>query len=161
MKIDDNTLSGEIGHFVCVLVDVDFANHLPDNIELDSDGSCIFISIFYENVHAFCSACHCVGHDLSKSHLLDKKLEKQTISKPSFETRYSKLIYVPMHDGSCKFKVVHIEDVIVEPTREGPYCLKVVNGETTVVKLIIIEKDGLTFSDSMPSLEVASHLGLG
>lgn len=48
---------------------------------LDMDGSCVLVSLFYENVHDFCSICHCIGHDFSKCCLVRKKFEKQYASK--------------------------------------------------------------------------------
>lgn len=61
MKIDNDTILSEFGHFARVLVDANLANHHLENI-VDKDGSWIFISLFYENVPALCLACHCVGY---------------------------------------------------------------------------------------------------
>lgn len=92
---------------------------------------------------------------------MDKKFEKQTTSKLSIEKQSSK----PKHDCSSKvggILAARQENVMAVATVEGSFFFfKKVTIENTIVKPIINEKDGLASSDLMPSLEDASHLGLG
>lgn len=50
--------------------------------------------------------------------------------------------------------------MIVKPTKEGSFGLKVVNAENTAVKPVVNGKYGNVSSDSMPSFEDASYLGM-
>lgn len=81
LKIDSLTLTSEFGHYDRVLIDIDLATHLSKTIMLDMDGSCVFASLFYENVLDFCLVFHCVGHDISKCRLVERSLRNKLLQK--------------------------------------------------------------------------------
>ncbi|KAF3453902.1 hypothetical protein FNV43_RR04343 [Rhamnella rubrinervis] len=53
LRIDNATLSGNFGHVGRVLVDVDLASFLPDNLLLETEDTCIEIQLEYKNCPEF------------------------------------------------------------------------------------------------------------
>lgn len=46
LQTDNNKLSGELGHYARVLIDVDLASHLSNNTVLDMDGL-VFLFLYF------------------------------------------------------------------------------------------------------------------
>ncbi|KAK0581768.1 hypothetical protein LWI29_017716 [Acer saccharum] len=61
--LDKAIVEGDFGHFARVLVDIDMSTVPPSSLLLERDDShSSFISMEYENLPAFCSACSSIGH---------------------------------------------------------------------------------------------------
>lgn len=60
LLIDDNSLAGEFGHSVRVIVDVDLASHLSNSTLLNRKGGSITVNLFYENILDYCNACNTI-----------------------------------------------------------------------------------------------------
>lgn len=66
LKIDKKTLDRELGMYTWILVDVDFANDLPEQILIQRKNFEFFVYIEYEKCPSFSRNCGVVGHDLSQ-----------------------------------------------------------------------------------------------
>ena len=44
LKIDDTNLKGDYGYYASVLIDVDLSSPLPDELMLERNVACLFIS---------------------------------------------------------------------------------------------------------------------
>ncbi|KAF3452087.1 hypothetical protein FNV43_RR08183 [Rhamnella rubrinervis] len=66
LKIDNITLSGNFGHFARVLVDIDLSGFVPDKLLLEITDDCIKVNLFFKSFPNFCTACHSVGHSVTK-----------------------------------------------------------------------------------------------
>ena len=56
------TLNGDYGHFTRMLINVDLSKPLSNSLMLDAGEDCLFTSLDYENLLAFCSSCCFIGH---------------------------------------------------------------------------------------------------
>ncbi|XP_026384338.1 uncharacterized protein LOC113279910 [Papaver somniferum] len=83
--VDQRTLSLEYGHFASVLVDIDFAKHIPKCIALTAGGRKFWQYQDIPNDPKFCFACNIIGHcddeckkknsNTSSSKVIAKKVE--------------------------------------------------------------------------------------
>ncbi|PON79824.1 Zinc knuckle CX2CX4HX4C [Parasponia andersonii] len=58
-------LKSEFGHFTRILIDTDLSQLILDSLIVEVRNDCLFILLEYERLHAFCSSCKIVGHDIS------------------------------------------------------------------------------------------------
>lgn len=65
IKIDNNSLTGQFGHFARVLVEVDLISPLQEQVMLEQPGHCGFVTITYERLPEFCPHCSIIGHSVS------------------------------------------------------------------------------------------------
>lgn len=75
--IDNMTLSGDLGQFARVLVDLDLSKLLQHTLTLDYEASLVPINIVHERLPGFCHSCKVIGHTIVDCRLLGK-----TNSKP-------------------------------------------------------------------------------
>ncbi|KAI3923830.1 hypothetical protein MKW98_002843, partial [Papaver atlanticum] len=60
--VDQRTLDLEYGHFASVLVDIDYAKHIPERIRLSAGGRKFWQYINIPSYPKFCSVCNIIGH---------------------------------------------------------------------------------------------------
>lgn len=94
LRIDNKTLSKEVGLFARVLVDIDFVTStLPDELLLTRRNKEFYVYIGYEKLPGFCTKCGVVGHDFAeckRNENAHKPPQKQDDTKLSdAETEYS------------------------------------------------------------------------
>ncbi|KAH6818323.1 hypothetical protein C2S51_001926 [Perilla frutescens var. frutescens] len=65
LKIDGNSLHGNVGHFARVLIEIDMAQSLQPSVMIDRGDASFFVDLHYECLPLFCSACQIVGHATS------------------------------------------------------------------------------------------------
>lgn len=81
LKIDENTVAGEFGHYVWVLIEVDLASSLSGYILLNRDGCSIMMNLFYKNLPDFYNACNSIGHANANCQIFDTKKMKHDMGK--------------------------------------------------------------------------------
>lgn len=64
LSLDDATTNRNLGHYARVLIDIDLANPLRDEILVERHGFAFFIGIQYERLPLFCSSYKVIGHSL-------------------------------------------------------------------------------------------------
>ncbi|XP_026410464.1 uncharacterized protein LOC113305661 [Papaver somniferum] len=62
IKIDNATAKCEVGYYANVLVEVDFAKHIPHKVWIGTKYGGFFQDVLIPNCHKFCSSCKIVGH---------------------------------------------------------------------------------------------------
>ncbi|KAK2661721.1 hypothetical protein Ddye_000295 [Dipteronia dyeriana] len=67
LKIDKNTLDGQLNHYARVLIDIDHATPLEDTLMVELGDTYVFISLMYEKQSEFCASCSSVGHNKGPS----------------------------------------------------------------------------------------------
>lgn len=73
LLIDQATIMREVGHFARVLVNIDLAQTLPSYVLLDTDDGSIDLSVSYEHMLEFCTACNTIGHGISTCWFLERQ----------------------------------------------------------------------------------------
>ncbi|KAE9606292.1 hypothetical protein Lalb_Chr10g0106351 [Lupinus albus] len=82
LKSDEDTTNRSFGHFARVLVDVDLKNTAPTQVLVERDGFEFFVGTEVENIPAFCSGCHAIGHEVSKCRRLSKREVVDEVAVP-------------------------------------------------------------------------------
>lgn len=59
-------MSGGVGQYARILVEVDFQNTLQESVMIDRGEKSFFVELTYENLPMFCSSCKQVGHETTK-----------------------------------------------------------------------------------------------
>ncbi|KAE9602006.1 putative transcription factor interactor and regulator CCHC(Zn) family [Lupinus albus] len=62
ITLDEATKNRAFGHFARALVEVNLSTTVPSKILVERDGFEFFVGIEVENMPAFCSKCHTIGH---------------------------------------------------------------------------------------------------
>ena len=62
IRIDQNTINAEFGHYARLLIDIDLFKGLRDHLLVDCDGHLIKVGLIYERLPPFSSHCVMVGH---------------------------------------------------------------------------------------------------
>ncbi|XP_057779875.1 uncharacterized protein LOC130998473 [Salvia miltiorrhiza] len=78
IKVDSVTALGEVGHYACILIEVDLAANLSEVLLIDSEECSFYVEFDFEHLPAFCSKCKLAGHSLDKCN----KVKKRAESKP-------------------------------------------------------------------------------
>lgn len=82
LLLDDATINKTLGHFAKVLVDIDRASPLRDEILVERQGYAFFVGIQYEKLPLFCSSCKMIGHSNDKSKKLGNHVDNsKAVSK--------------------------------------------------------------------------------
>lgn len=68
LRFDKNMIMGEFEHYARILIDIDLAKPLKDQIRVDTDLEKFWVSIEYENLPATCSSCQAIGHVTTNCH---------------------------------------------------------------------------------------------
>lgn len=71
LKFDANIVSGEVGHYGRILVNVGLAFKFPYFVLLQQLSRSIAVHLHYENLPDFCTICHSIGHALLNCRRLD------------------------------------------------------------------------------------------
>ncbi|XP_057775219.1 uncharacterized protein LOC130994202 [Salvia miltiorrhiza] len=66
LKIDGNSLDDEVAHFARILVEIDLAKKLPENLTIDDGDYAFKIDFSYEYLPLFCTRCKITGHSADK-----------------------------------------------------------------------------------------------
>ncbi|KAF1890272.1 hypothetical protein Lal_00025605 [Lupinus albus] len=82
ISLDEDTTNRSFGHFARVLVDVDLKNTAPTQVLVERDGFEFFVGTEVENIPAFCSGCHAIGHEVSKCRRLSKREVVDEVAVP-------------------------------------------------------------------------------
>lgn len=67
ISLDEATINrsfGPFGHFARVLVDINLADKLHDQILVEREGFAFFVGIEFERLPSFCLHCCMIGHSL-------------------------------------------------------------------------------------------------
>lgn len=85
LLLHDATINKTFGHYVRILVNVDLARDLHDQILIERKDYAFFVDIVYEHLALFCSTCKVVG----QSHDNCKKKEKDVVFRqdPQVESK--------------------------------------------------------------------------
>ncbi|XP_026430543.1 uncharacterized protein LOC113327581 [Papaver somniferum] len=79
--VDEKTLKLDYGFYASVLIDIDFAKHIPERIHITSGGKEFWQYIDIQKYPKFCSKCNIIGHVdaecKKKSTKIDGNKEKQ------------------------------------------------------------------------------------
>lgn len=76
LRIDNNSSTGQYRHFARVLVEIDLAHPMQEQVMLERTGHCGFVSITYERLTAFCPHCTMLRHS-SADCKRQRKMEKE------------------------------------------------------------------------------------
>lgn len=81
LKIDDNTLAVEFGHYARVLIDVDLASQLLEYVSLSRAGGGFTVSLFYDNILDLCNVCSSVGHATTNHRRLEVNVQSNRVQR--------------------------------------------------------------------------------
>lgn len=84
LRIDKKTLDKELGLYARILVDVDFAKEIPEQILIQRKDFEFFVYIEYERCPSFCKQCGVVGHELSQCRSMRRE-ERRNEGNPTIE----------------------------------------------------------------------------
>ena len=98
LKIDDRTLNNNFGHYARILIDIDLALPLQEQIMVERKNFCSFVSLTYERLLDFCNCCNSISHSIADYHWNNKK---EGDSKPRGRSQ-SRTIKRHEHQVSCK-----------------------------------------------------------
>ncbi|XP_026448820.1 uncharacterized protein LOC113349111 [Papaver somniferum] len=87
IKIDNATANCEVGYYVNVLVEIDFAKHVPSKVWIGTKYGGFFQDVLIPDCPKFCSYCKIVGHFNSEC-----KFEKQKKNKAKNEDQVHPII---------------------------------------------------------------------
>ena len=76
IKMDGTTLNGEYGFYARILVEVDMATNLPDQVTLMAHGKKILVKIEYERLPPFCKFCRVVGHHVGDCRVVHHQIKR-------------------------------------------------------------------------------------
>ncbi|XP_050212400.1 uncharacterized protein LOC126663639 [Mercurialis annua] len=62
LKIDHNTINGELGHFARVLVDMDLSKSIHHTLRVETADSKFWVDLVHENLFELCTTCLSIGH---------------------------------------------------------------------------------------------------
>ena len=82
LSLDDCTMNKTRGFYARVLVDVDMANELLNQILVERPGFAFVTDIEYEKLSSFCSVCKLIGYSISdcRRNVMETK-EKREVRK--------------------------------------------------------------------------------
>ncbi|XP_057790965.1 uncharacterized protein LOC131008083 [Salvia miltiorrhiza] len=78
LKIDGNSMTEDVGHFVRMLVEIDLAQPLPVTLNIDGGDYAFPVEFSYEYLPIFCHRCKITGHSMEKCRKGDKSQGKTT-----------------------------------------------------------------------------------
>lgn len=101
LSLDDATINRTLGHIARVLVDLDMASDLRNQILVEREGFAFFVEIDYERLPAFCSFCGIIGHSLVDCRKSGSKPDGDRAAKKSV-VRYvpKKIVSKDLDDGA-------------------------------------------------------------
>lgn len=88
---DDATINKYLGHYARVLVDIDLAKPLQDQILVEREGYTFLVGIDYEKLPQFCSSCAIIGHTISncnKNRLQGDKAMEENLNSKKIVSKY-------------------------------------------------------------------------
>ncbi|XP_057808146.1 uncharacterized protein LOC131022621 [Salvia miltiorrhiza] len=83
LKIDGNSIDDDVAHFTRILVEIDLAQPLPENMTIDGGDYSFNIEFSYEYFPLFCTRCRITGHSVDKCRRGKKEAKQpEEIVKP-------------------------------------------------------------------------------
>ncbi|XP_057811743.1 uncharacterized protein LOC131025979 [Salvia miltiorrhiza] len=76
LKIDGNSMTEDVGHFVRMLIEIDLAQTLPMMLNIDGGDYEFSVEFSYEYIPIFCHRCKITGHSMEKCRKSDKSQGK-------------------------------------------------------------------------------------
>ncbi|XP_026399378.1 uncharacterized protein LOC113295241 [Papaver somniferum] len=133
IKLDEATAKCEVGYYANVLVDIDFANSIPNKIWIGTKHGGFFQSISIPACPKFCSTCKIVGHFITECRV-DGFEESTTSGKtddlPNVDSVVSNIVtLINLHSVSNSVNIVsgrfevlndmeHKEDDVISADKE-------------------------------------------
>ncbi|XP_050222822.1 uncharacterized protein LOC126672915 [Mercurialis annua] len=164
LRIDAATANGELGHFARVLIDVDLASELLNQLLIERVGKSFFIDVIYEHLPNFCHSCKSIGHlpsqCRSRRSFVQEELKKTEEVKRNKNSELKKQ-WVPKSaameaSDDVQPDTEKLADIIpVVITHDDVIHEEVLKGNTEIV---VFEQDQNNISTEPPSIHIEMPL---
>lgn len=99
ISLDDATVNWSFGHYARVLVDLNLAGRMHDQILVEREGFAFFVGIEIERMPLFCSHCTVIGHSVDQCKFTKKNVAHSNQEPPTNQVailgRRGAMKYVP------------------------------------------------------------------
>ncbi|XP_026416790.1 uncharacterized protein LOC113312247 [Papaver somniferum] len=110
IKVDNATINCEVGYYANVLVEMDFAESIPNKIWIGTKFGGFYQDVLIPECPKFCSSCKIVGHLVTECRVEEhkRKAKKQTATQAPAKNQGTK------NDNLIPFDICDTSETIVE-----------------------------------------------